>query len=349
MLQNKANKIMYAKSAAAVGVIFVVYLTWIWNCSLVSETKTIVVEPGASLGSVSKSLRDHDVLPNTWSFKLLAYLKGDSRNIKAGEYRVDKKSSQRRLLNTMVAGNVVKYPFVIIEGWSFKQVMGALGKADKLEYSLADKKPGEIMKLLGYAGVHPEGRFYPDTYFYSVGENDVSILKRAYESMKQVLWKEWEMRNPDVPLKNADEALTLASIIEKETGKASERPMIAGVFTNRLRKRMRLQTDPTVIYGMGDRFKGNIRRRDLTRDTAYNTYTRYGLPPTPIAMPGRKAIHAALHPATTEALYFVARGDGSHVFSDTLKKHNDAVVEYQLGGKVKRSAPANISAPSSGS
>jgi UPF0755 protein len=191
------------------------------------------------------------------------------------------------------------------------------------------------MTRLGHPGEHPEGRFFPDTYYFSAGQNDQAILARAYERMQARLKQEWEGRDPVVPYKNPYEALIMASIVEKETGRAEERRQIAGVFVNRLRRPMKLQTDPTVIYGLGERFDGNLRLRDLRQDTRYNTYTRLGLPPTPIAMPGREALYAALHPAETSALYFVSRGDGSHVFSDTLVEHNNAVIKYQLNGKPK--------------
>jgi UPF0755 protein len=191
------------------------------------------------------------------------------------------------------------------------------------------------MKLINAPEVYPEGRFYPDTYHYTATMSDIDILQHAYKKMHDYLAYEWERRADNLPLKTSDEALVLASIIEKETGAVEERPLIAGVFINRLQKGMRLQTDPTVIYGMGDNYKGNIRKKDLLADTPYNTYTREGLPPTPIAMPGGDAIHAALHPADTKALYFVAKGDGTHHFSATLSEHNEAVIKYQLKGRRK--------------
>ncbi|MDH5649263.1 MAG: endolytic transglycosylase MltG [Gammaproteobacteria bacterium] len=309
------------------------YLGWSWSRSLIAEDKTVVIQPGTSLGGVSRELVQEDILSNAWSFKFLAYIRGDSRRIKVGEYLFPAGISQWKLLNQIVAGKVVEYPLQFIEGWTFKQLLAALESAPKLTHELTGKKEGEIMALLGYANIHPEGRFYPDTYFYSAGATDISILQRAYKKMEKALWIEWEARDPSVPVKDPYEALILASIIEKETGQPDERSMIAGVFVNRLRKQMRLQTDPTVIYGMGDSYRGNIRLKDLRTDTPYNTYTRGGLPPTPIAMPGQDAIHAALHPRDTKALYFVSRGDGSHVFSDTLSEHNQAVIKYQLGGR----------------
>jgi UPF0755 protein len=188
------------------------------------------------------------------------------------------------------------------------------------------------MARLGHPGEAPEGRFFPDTYYYSAGQTDRMILANAYDKMQKMLEQQWAARDADLPFKSPYEALILASIVEKETGRADERELIAGVFVNRLRHGMRLQSDPTVIYGMGDKYDGNIRLKDLMRDTPYNTYTRRGLPPTPVAMPGRDSLHAVLHPAVTDALYFVSRGDGSHVFSATLEEHNQAVIKYQLKG-----------------
>ena len=320
------------------------FFGWLWNRSLDSEETIIIIESGTSLGSASRLLKKQNILANTWSFKLLAYARGDSRGIKVGEYRIEKNITQRRLLDQLVSGKVIEYPLVIIEGRNFRELLAALEVAPKLEKLLIGKSDSEIMRALGQDGVHPEGRFYPDTYLYSVGDSDLSILKRAFAKMEQTLQSEWQGRDPEVPLSDPYEALILASIIEKETGQSGERPMISGVFVNRLRKRMRLQTDPTVIYGMGLRYRGNIRLNDLKKDTPYNTYTRGGLPPTPIAMPGIKAIHAALHPLETKALFFVARGDGSHVFSDTLKQHNNAVIKYQMGRNRKkdyRSSPSS--------
>jgi UPF0755 protein len=232
----------------------------------------------------------------------------------------------------------VEYPLKIVEGWSFKQVLEALHAAPKLTHSLQGLGPKQIMAMLGYPNVHPEGRFFPDTYYYPSGMSDLLILQRAYQKMEKILDEEWEARAGDLPVRTRDEALTLASIVEKETGKPEERGLIAGVFVQRLRTGMKLQTDPTVIYGLGDKYKGNITLAHLRTPTPYNTYTRKGLPPTPIAMPGREAIHAALNPENTRALYFVSRGDGSHVFSETLEQHNAAVQKYQLKG---RPLPAN--------
>ena len=217
-----------------------------------------------------------------------------------------------------------------MEGWNFKQVLAAVSGHEALKHTLKGLTDGEIMARLGHPGEHPEGRFYPDTYKFPRGTTDAAFLERAYQSMSRLLAEEWGKRDPDLPLKTPYEALILASIVEKETGVADERSEIAGVFVRRLRKGMKLQTDPTVIYGMGDNFKGNIRRRDLKQDTPYNTYVHTGLPPTPISMPGSAAIRAVLHPAPGKSLYFVARGDGSHYFSKSLAEHNRAVRKFQL-------------------
>jgi UPF0755 protein len=265
----------------------------------------------------------------------LAYLKGQSRDLKAGEYRFRKGIIALELLEQVIAGRVVEYPLTIIEGWNFRQILQALASAPRVTHAVQDLKPKQIMDSLGYPNLHPEGRFYPDTYYYPGGMSDLLILQRAFQKMDAHLQQEWENRDKDSPLQNRDEALILASIIEKETARPEERGLIAGVMVNRLRKGMKLQTDPTVIYGMGERFKGNLRRQDLTTYTPYNTYMIKGLPPTPIAMPSGDAVRAALNPAATKALYFVSRGDGSHEFSETLEQHNRAVTKYQLGGRAR--------------
>jgi len=241
----------------------------------------------------------------------------------------------RRLAGEIHARLAGAYPLVLVEGWNFEQVRRALAGAPKLAQTLQGLPDEEVMRRLGYPGLHPEGRFFPDTYYYSAGHTDLALLQRAFERMRARLEQEWERRAPDLPYRTIDEALIMASIVEKETGRPEERTLIAGVFVNRLRRGMRLQTDPTVIYGLGAAYDGNIRARDLRRDNPYNTYTRAGLPPTPIAMTGGEALAAAMRPAATDALYFVSRGDGSHVFSATLKEHNAAVIKYQLKGTAR--------------
>jgi UPF0755 protein len=305
------------------------FYLWEWNHGLTRDDRIIVVAPGTTLRAFARELHRQEIISNTTSFVLLAHLAGRGRQLKAGEYEISAGASMVNVLDQVVAGRVIKYPVVLIEGWTFKQFLEAMNNITKIELSLGQLTPKEIMGRLGLPDMHPEGMFYPDTYHYTAGMTDFSLLKLAHERLQKRLQQEWNDREPDLPFKNEYEALILASIVEKETGLADERKMIAGVFINRLRRKIRLQSDPTVIYGMGDRYDGNIRLVDLRRDTPYNTYTRRGLPPTPIAMPGGDAINAVMHPADTRALYFVARGDGSHVFSKTLREHNAAVDKYQ--------------------
>ena len=256
---------------------------------------------------------------------------GQARLIKAGSYEIVPGTSPRRLLSMLVRGEETLKNVTLVEGWTFSQVLQALQKAEQLTPDTLALSPEMIMEKLGRAGVHPEGRFFPDTYTYSKGSSDLAVLKRAARAMDRRLEVAWNLRSPETPLKSPDEALILASIVEKETGKPSDRGQIGGVFTNRLRIGMPLQTDPTVIYGLGVRFDGNLRKRDLQQDTPYNTYTRTGLPPTPISMPGKAALLAAVQPAPTKALYFVSRGDGTSEFSENLDGHNRAVNKYIRG------------------
>jgi UPF0755 protein len=314
------------------------YLYWAWEHPLAPGSEVYVVEPGMSLRAFARVLSDRGVLPERYSLVWLAHLTGHARDLKAGEYRFRNGLTARELLEQVIAGRVIEYPVVLVEGWTFRQFLQALEAAPKLVHTLAGLSPEAVMARLGHGGEHPEGRFFPDTYYYSAGQTDVAVLTNAYDKMQKLLQQEWEARDANLPFANPYEALILASIVEKETGRAEERRLVAGVFINRLRLGMRLQSDPTVIYGMGEKFKGNIRLQDLRHATPYNTYTRAGLPPTPVAMPGRDAIVAALHPAQTRDLYFVARGDGGHVFSETLAEHNAAVVRYQLNGKPKAAA-----------
>jgi UPF0755 protein len=234
------------------------------------------------------------------------------------------------ILERMQKGEVKLYSFTIVEGWTFRQLLEELGKNTNLQHTLGGANAGRVvMAALDQEEMHPEGRFLPDTYLFAKGTTDIEFLRRAHTALQNRLQLEWEGRAAGLPLRTPYEALILASIIEKETAVPAERSLIAAVFINRLNKRMRLQTDPTVIYGIGEGFDGNIRFRDLRQDTPYNTYTRAGLPPTPIALPGADAIHAALHPAVSPALYFVAKGDGSHIFSDNLTAHEAAVDQFQ--------------------
>jgi UPF0755 protein len=317
------------------------YLGWYWFHPLEPGPDTFEVKPGASLRSLARELAARNVLPEGRTFTLLASLSGHTRDIKVGEYRFAPGISAHGILAQIIAGRVVEYPVVLVEGWTFRQFREALSRAPKLVQTLDGLSDREVMRRLGHPDETAEGRFFPDTYRYARGQTDVAVLERAYSRMQQRLEREWESRDPGVPYRNPYDALIMASIIEKETGRADERGMIAAVFVNRLRLNMKLQTDPTVIYGLGEKFDGNLRLRDLRADGPFNTYTRRGLPPTPIAMPGEQSLHAALHPADSRAIYFVARGDGSHVFSETLAEHNRAVMKYQTGGRpLASSAPA---------
>ena len=314
---------------------FGAYVYWFSVARLEPEAKIYVVESGTTLRAFARQLAREKVLPDAHTLVWIAYLKGRSRDLKAGEYRFRRGSTALEILEQVMTGRVVEYPLTILEGWTFRQVLAALAEAPKISHGLKGLPAKQIMTMLGYPGLHPEGRFYPDTYYYPAGMSDLLILQRAFHKMEKVLEEEWARRQSDVPLKNRDEALTLASIVEKETNKPSERALVAGVFAHRLRINMRLQTDPTVIYGLGDRFNGNLTVAHLRQHTPYNTYTIKGLPPTPIAMPGREALRAALNPENTKMLFFVSRGDGSHEFSENIEQHNRAVVKYQLKGRPK--------------
>ncbi|MDN3920632.1 endolytic transglycosylase MltG [Roseateles violae] len=258
---------------------------------------------------------------------------GQAKAIRAGSYEIHQGTTPRELLAKMVRGDEVLEQLRLIEGWTWRQVRAALAKAPSLKQAGAALSDAELMAAIGAPGQAPEGRFFPDTYAYSRGVSDLTVLKRAYQAMRRKLEAAWAERAEGLPLKSADEALILASIVEKETGAPAERGLVAAVFVNRLKLGMPLQTDPTVIYGLGERFDGNLRKRDLLADTEFNTYTRPGLPPTPIAMPGAASLQAALHPASSKALYFVSRNDGSgrSEFSEDLAAHNRAVNKYQRG------------------
>jgi UPF0755 protein len=306
---------------------------WWINQSLGLGTPVIdlSIEPGTSPRGVAQDAVDAGVQTSPqllyWWFRL----SGQARQIKAGSYELQGNVTPRGLLSKLVRGEEALRAVALVEGLTFKQFRQLLSKADQLTQDTQGLTPDLIMQKLDRPGVPPEGRFYPDTYTYTKGSSDLAVLKRAMRAMDRHLDAAWQLRQSDSPLKTPAELLTLASIIEKETGHASDRPMVAAVFTNRLRIGMMLQTDPSVIYGLGDKFDGNLHRRDLQKDTPWNTYTRAGLPPTPISMPGKAALTAAAQPANSRALYFVARGDGSSQFSDTLDAHNRAVGQYQLG------------------
>ncbi|MGB5830404.1 MAG: endolytic transglycosylase MltG [Thiohalocapsa sp.] len=294
------------------------------------EQALFTVPAGATLRSVAHELADRRWISSRFLFTMLAYQTQQEGALKAGEYAVPNGVLPAELLGILTSGKSIQFPVTLIPGMTFREAIKRVADIEVFKNELADLTDEEIMQRIGLDAEHPEGWLFPDTYLFDRGTTDAEILTRARERMRAVLDEEWQRRREGLPLETPEEALTLASIVEKETGLASERPRIAGVFVRRLQKGMKLQTDPTVIYGMGDDYDGNIRRDDLTRPTPYNTYVIGGLPPTPIALPGREAINAALNPADGDALYFVARGDGSHHFSATLDEHNCAVRHYQL-------------------
>lgn len=292
---------------------------------------SVVVAPGDSLKATLRKLRDAGITQGVdLEWQLLARQVDAAGKLKVGEYALAPALTPRELLTRMRQGRVIQYRFTIVEGWNFRQLRAALATAKPLQQSIGSLDDAALMARLGVAHQHPEGRFLPETYLYQRGDSDLDVLKRAHAAMDKALAQAWAQRAADLPLASPEQALILASIIEKETALGSERPLIAGVFLRRLQMGMKLQTDPTVIYGIGSSYDGNIRRRDLTTDTPYNTYTRTGLTPTPIAMPGREALLAAVRPAPGDALYFVAVGDGTgaHAFSATLAEHNAAVARY---------------------
>ncbi|MDP1925977.1 MAG: endolytic transglycosylase MltG [Thiobacillus sp.] len=291
--------------------------------------RTLNVTPGTNLRSLSTMLKREGVIGNASVFWLLGRVLGKGGTLKLGVYTLDKPLTPLALYAKFERGEVSQAIIQLIEGKNWREVRAVLAAQPLLRNDSAAMSDAELMRAIGAEESHPEGMLFPDTYFYAPHTSDLDVLRRAYRLQRDKLQTAWELRAPGLPYRTPYEALIMASIVEKETGAAFERPEIAGVFINRLRLGMRLQTDPTVIYGLGERFDGNLRRADLQRDTPYNTYTRAGLPPTPIAMPSEAAIRAALNPASTQALYFVARGNGTHVFSRTLDAHNRAVNRYQ--------------------
>jgi UPF0755 protein len=308
---------------------------WLYHFStslvtLPREPYEFTVRSGSSLKGIARQLANDGVLREGQTLWILGRLLGKSTSIQAGTYRLDRPLTPLELLDKLARGDVVLGEILFVEGTTMKQWLAQLARHPQVRHTLAGKSDTELRTLLALD--HPlEGWFFPDTYRFTPGVADVDVLKRAHGAMKKRLADAWAARDPDLPLKSAYEALILASIVEKETGQAAERPIIASVFVNRMRAGMRLQTDPTVIYGMGESYDGNIRKRDLTTDTAWNTYTRDGLPPTPIAMPGMGSLRAVMKPADTPFLYFVGKGDGTHEFSRSLEEHNRAVAKYQLG------------------
>ncbi len=311
---------------------------WLWqekerqlHSSLnLSEDINYSINNGANLKTVLLDLSEKGLIKTPHYLLFEARRLKKAALIKAGEYKIKPGTTQLQLLEQFIAGKVVQYSLTLVEGWNFKQLMESVRQNKYLTQTLSDKNQEEIMLALNFPELHPEGQFFPDTYLFPAGTSDIDFLKRAQQRLHKVLDEEWANKADNLPYKNTYEALIMASIIEKETGAAEERAKIAGVFVRRLAINMKLQTDPTVIYSLGDQYDGNIRRKDLKFDSPYNTYVYKGLPPTPIALAGREAINAALHPEQGKALYFVAMGNGKHYFSETLKEHNRAVRKYQL-------------------
>ncbi|MEW8647595.1 MAG: endolytic transglycosylase MltG [Candidatus Thiodiazotropha endolucinida] len=316
-----------------------ILLAWGWmeydgfvnkSLNLPEEGVNYILHPGMTVRSLAEDLQQRGMLEKPILLRFIARWQGQASKLKAGEYYLPAGTAPPKLLEILSSSQVVQYALTIIEGWTFDQLMAAIRRDPVLEHSLKEVTNDQVMQHLGLDDLHPEGRFYPDTYHFPRGTTDAAFLKRAYKRMESVLEQAWQQRKKQLPLKSPYEALILASIIERETGIPEERGKIAGVFIRRLKRGMLLQTDPTVIYGMGESYNGNIRKRDLTRDTPYNTYLHKGLTPTPIAMPSGAAIRAALNPEEGNSLYFVATGDGGHYFSSTLEEHNKAVRKYQL-------------------
>ena len=330
------------KSSLLIGVLAAIACSaWLYHyakapLNITPEAQEIIIQPKSGLKSIANQLVEQHVLSNALPFVLLGRLLGKEPSLQSGSYTLNKNINPYQLLLSLNHGKTTQGSITLIEGKTFKMMREKLAKNDALKSTINDLSDAEVMRLVGDREQLAEGLFFPDTYYFDRNTADIVILKRSYDGMKAKLAAAWANRASGLPYVDSYQALIMASIIEKETGKASERPMIAGVFLNRLRIGMRLQTDPSVIYGMGDNYDGNIRKKDLERDTPYNTYTRDGLPPTPIAMPGLASIEAALHPEVTKALYFVGKGDGTHAFSNSLVEHNANVVKYQLKKSTKK-------------
>jgi UPF0755 protein len=300
---------------------------------LSTDPLEFTIVPGSSLRGAARQIVRSGVDMPSWAFETVARVMAQPTDIKAGTYELRAGATPLDLLGKLVRGEFALADVKLIEGWTFRQVRAALDAHPRIRHDTTGLSDADLLRRLELPIAHPEGWFFPDTYVFPRGASDVEILRQAYRAMEKRLNAAWAQREPRVPLGSSYDALILASIVEKETGKGDDRPMVAAVLANRLRNGMKLQADPTVIYGLGASFDGNLRKRDLLADTPYNTYTREGLPPTPIAMPGLASIEAALRPAESDALYFVARGDGSSEFSRTLEEHNRAVTKYQRGGR----------------
>ncbi|MDB5958271.1 endolytic transglycosylase MltG [Ramlibacter sp.] len=319
---------------ALLGALAAAGLGWWWlhqPMRLSAPSLDLSIEPRTLPRGVAQAVHDAGVAVDPRLLYLWFRVSGQGQKIKAGSYELERGITPERLLDKLARGEESLRAVTLVEGWNWRQVRAALARADQLRPQTAQLSDAELMKLIGRPGVLPEGRFFPDTYTYSKGSSDVKLLQRALRAMDKHLAQAWAQRSPESILKTPDETLILASIVEKETGKAADRTLVAAVFQNRLKVGMPLQTDPTVIYGIGERFDGNLHKSDLLADSPYNTYLRPGLPPTPIAMPGKASLLAAVHPAPGKFLYFVAKGDGTSQFSETLGAHNQAVNKYQRG------------------
>lgn len=325
----------YAAILLLVGICAVGYVIYCFNAPLllIDKNATIEVVRGDNISTIANQLYQKGILRHPTTLILMTYISGKASTIKAGEYSLSDNMSAKQLLAKLITGDVIKRQVTFLEGWTFNQIQQELKLHNNITLTLDNASPQQIMERLGFPKQNQEGVFFPDSYRYEKGTTDLTILRKAHELMASILQSEWEQRDKALPYKTPYEALIMASIIEKETGSPDERARIAAVFINRLKLGMPLQTDPTVIYGLGGAYKGNLTRAHLLKDTPYNTYTRVGLPPTPIASPSKQAIHAALHPAEEKSLYFVGKGDGTHYFSQTLSEHNKAVRQYQLDRK----------------
>lgn len=327
------------KLKLAIVVLFVLALGsagagWLWHYShtplkIATLPKEFNVQSGSSLQAAARQMTEAEVLSEPWTFIILARALDKSAQIKAGQYRVEQPLTPLELLDKITRGEVSQSAITLLEGWTFRQLRVALNRNPELRHESENLSEREILERIGASETHPEGLFLPETYSFDTGSSDLDILKRAYSQMNSHLTQLWVERATDLPFQNSYEALIMASIVEKETGQSPERAMIAAVFVNRLKLNMRLQADPTLIYGLGEKFDGNLRKTDLIADNAYNTYSRIGLPPTPIAMPGLDSLKAVLNPADSDVLYFVSRGDGTSHFSESLAEHNKAVAKYQ--------------------
>jgi UPF0755 protein len=318
----------------AITLAIILFIAWLYlhvhsSITLPTTPYEFSIRPSSNLKQVAQHLADAGVIRTKWSLILLARYLNQESAIKAGDYQLTRNLTQIALLKYLTQGDAKQTEIKFIEGWTFAQLRKVLNEHPAIKSDTVDLTDQEILQRIGASEVAAEGLFFPDTYYFIKGDSDISILQRAYQTMQNYLHASWALRTESLPLATPYEALILASIIEKETGIASDRAEIAGVFINRLRKGMRLQTDPTIIYGLGQQFDGNLRKQDLLADQAYNTYTRAGLPPTPIALPSLASIRAALNPAETDALYFVAKGNGESQFSTNLTEHNKAVNKYQ--------------------